>query len=156
LSLSDKHEVARLIGRLNRRIKDREQQPTLLLGPGRWGTSTPSLGVPVKFSEINNMAAIGEVAFVECDLMPELSFGSHFFQDLVEADIFYLALFPDIFPCTLNSDWLYQCSNLLEAMMPNSSRFKPVVKVIDVKQMNLLLLADVVAQQLVCYKDDQA
>ncbi len=156
LSLSDKHEVARLIGRLNRRIKDREQQPTLLLGPGRWGTSTPSLGVPVKFSEINNMAAIGEVAFVECDLMPELSFGSHFFQDLVEADIFYLALFPDIFPCTLNSDWLYQCSNLLEAMMPNSSRFKPVVKVIDVKQLNLLLLADVVAQQLVCYKDDQA
>jgi hypothetical protein len=102
------------------------------------------------------MAAIGEVAFVECDLMPELSFGSHFFQDLVEADIFYLALFPDIFPCTLNSDWLYQCSNLLEAMMPSSSRFKPVVKVIDVKQLNLLLLADVVAQQLVCYKDDQA
>jgi hypothetical protein len=95
LPLSDKHEVARLIGRLNRRIGDREQQPTLLLGPGRWGTSTPSLGVPVKFSEINNMAAIGEVAFAEGDLMPELSFGSHFFQDLVEADIFYLALFPD-------------------------------------------------------------
>jgi hypothetical protein len=155
LSLSDKHEVARLVGRLNRRIKDREQQPTLLLGPGRWGTSTPSLGVPVKFSEINNMAAIGEVAFAEGDLMPELSFGSHFFQDLVEADIFYLALFPDTFPCTLNSDWLYQRTNLLEGLMPSSSRFKPVVKVIDVQSENLLMLADVVTQELRCFWVDQ-
>jgi hypothetical protein len=150
LSLSDKHEVARLIGRLNRRIKDREQQPTLLLGPGRWGTSTPSLGVPVRFSEINNMAAIGEVAFAESDLMPELSFGSHFFQDLVEADIFYLALFPDTFPCTLNKDWLYQRTNLLEGLMPSSSRFKPVVKVVDIEPQNLLMLADVVSQRLMC------
>ncbi|MGK2945535.1 MAG: PEP/pyruvate-binding domain-containing protein [Desulfuromonadales bacterium] len=155
LSLSDKHEVARLIGRLNRRIKDREQQPTLLLGPGRWGTSTPSLGIPVKFSEINNMAAIGEVAFAESDLMPELSFGSHFFQDLVEADIFYLALFPDTFPCTLNKDWLYQRANLLEGLMPSSSRFKPVVKVVDISPQNLLMLADVVSQRLVCSWVDQ-
>jgi hypothetical protein len=155
LSLSDKHEVARLIGRLNRRIKDREQQPTLLLGPGRWGTSTPSLGIPVKFSEINNMAAIGEVAFAESDLMPELSFGSHFFQDLVEADIFYLALFPDTFPCTLNKDWLYQRTNLLEGLMPSSSRFKPVVKVVDISPQNLLMLADVVSQRLVCSWVDQ-
>jgi len=155
LSLSDKHEVARLIGRLNRHIKDREQQPTLLLGPGRWGTSTPSLGVPVKFSEINNMAAIGEVAFAESDLMPELSFGSHFFQDLVEADIFYLALFPDTFPCTLNKDWLYQRTNLLEGLVPSSSRFKPVVKVVDIQPQNLLMLADVVTQRLMCSWVDQ-
>ena len=155
LSLSDKHEVARLIGRLNRRIKDREQHPTLLLGPGRWGTSTPSLGVPVKFSEINNMAVIGEVAFQEGELMPELSFGSHFFQDLVEADIFYLALFPDTFPCTLNSDWIYQSRNALEGLMPGSSQFKPVVKVLDLQKQNLLLLADVVAQQLVCFWDEE-
>ena len=101
------------------------------------------------------MAAIGEVAFAEGDLMPELSFGSHFFQDLVEADIFYLALFPDTFPCTLNCDWLYQQANLLEGLMPSSSRFKPVVKVIDVKSQNLLLLADVVTQQLVCCWADQ-
>ena len=151
LSLSDKHEVARLIGRLNKRIKDREKNPTILLGPGRWGTSTPSLGVPVKFSEINNMAAIAEVAFKEGELMPELSFGSHFFQDLVEADIFYLALFPNTFPCLLNEDWIYQSSNALEGLMPGSSHFKPVVKVVDVKKKNLLLLADVVTQQLVCF-----
>jgi len=151
LSLSDKHEVARLIGRLNKRINERGGQPTLLLGPGRWGTSTPSLGVPVKFSEINNMAAIGEVAFSEGDLVPELSFGSHFFQDLVEADIFYLALFPDAFPCTVKHEWIYQHSNALEGLMPSSSRFKPTVKVIDIPKQNLMLMADVVTQQMACY-----
>ena len=67
--------------------------PTLLLGPGRWGTSTPSLGVPVRFSEINNIAVLVEIAYMRDDLIPELSFGTHFFQDLVETDIF-IALFP--------------------------------------------------------------
>ncbi len=100
------------------------------------------------------MVAIGELAFAEEDLMPELSFGSHFFQDLVEADIFYLALFPGALSCELNSDWLYQQSNLLEGLMPSSSRFKPVVKVVDTQQQNLLLLADVVTQQMICYRDE--
>jgi hypothetical protein len=155
LPLTDKYEVARLIGRLNRLIEEREEQPTLLLGPGRWGTSTPSLGVPVKFSEINNMAAIGEVAFTEGELMPELSFGSHFFQDLVEADIFYLALFPEVFPCTLNCDWIYQHSNTLEELLPSSSRFNATVKVIDIPRQNLMLMADVVTQLMACYWDDK-
>ena len=87
--------------------------------------------------------------------MPELSFGSHFFQDLVEADIFYLALFPDTFPCTLNKDWLYQRTNLLEGLVPSSSRFKPVVKVVDIQPQNLLMLADVVTQRLMCSWVDQ-
>ena len=151
LQQADKYEVARLIGRLNHRIASRDKSPTLLLGPGRWGTSTPSLGVPVNFSEISNMTAIGEVAFPDGDLMPELSFGSHFFQDLVEADIFYLALFPRVFPCMLNSDWIYKSSNLLEELMPSSSRFKPVVKVIDTEVHQLRLSADVIQQQMVCH-----
>ncbi len=74
LPLTEKYEVARLIGRLNRRIADRSQNRTMLLGPGRWGTSTPSLGVPITFAEINNMTALGEVAFTSGDLMPELSY----------------------------------------------------------------------------------
>ena len=101
------------------------------------------------------MGAFGEVAFADGDFLPVLSFGSHFFQDLVEADIFYLALFPDTFPCTLNSDWLYQRTNLLEGLMPSSSRFKPVVKVVDVQPENLLMLADVVTQELRCFWVDQ-
>lgn len=63
LPISNKYDIARIVGKLNSHIKDREALPVLLLGPGRWGTTTPSLGVPVSFSEINNIACLGEVAF---------------------------------------------------------------------------------------------
>jgi len=52
--------------------------PTILLGPGRWGTTTPAMGVPVTFSEINNITAIGEIAYQDGSLIPDLSFGTHF------------------------------------------------------------------------------
>ena len=54
----ERAEVARLIGRLNKRLGDRRELPTLLMGPGRWGTSTPSLGVPVTFAELSNITAL--------------------------------------------------------------------------------------------------
>ncbi|MGP1685385.1 MAG: PEP/pyruvate-binding domain-containing protein, partial [Giesbergeria sp.] len=73
LTLTDKYELARIIGRLNRFIKAHDQRPSLLLGPGRWGTSTPRLGVPVRFAEINTMTAIAEVTFSAGGLQPELS-----------------------------------------------------------------------------------
>jgi hypothetical protein len=87
-----KYQVARIIGRLNRLIADPEAEPTVLLGPGRWGTSTPGLGVPVSFAEIDRMAVLGEVSCSTGGMVPDLSYGTHFFQDLVEAGIVYLAL----------------------------------------------------------------
>ncbi|MCK4621169.1 MAG: PEP/pyruvate-binding domain-containing protein [Desulfuromonadales bacterium] len=150
LPLSEKYEIARLIGRLNKRIADKEKSPTLLLGPGRWGTSTPSMGVPVSFSEISNLTALAEVAFTAGELMPELSFGSHFFQDLVEADIFYLALFPEDKNCFFNLDWLEKQPNSLEGLLPSSSHYKKVVKVCRAPEAGLRLMADVVAQKLLC------
>lgn len=155
LSVSDRHEVARLIGGLNKRIADQERNPTLLLGPGRWGTSTPTLGVPISFNEINGIAALGEVAFSSGDLMPELSYGSHFFQDLVEAGIFYLALFPENRDCFLNHVWTTSMRNVLEGLMPSSSRFRHVVKVFSFPDRDLSLNADVVAQQLLCYRREK-
>ena len=153
LPLAEKYEVARLVGRLNKRIADRTDNPTLLLGPGRWGTSTPSLGVPISFSEINNITAISEVAFTSGDLMPELSFGSHFFQDLVETDIFYLALFPDNRNCFVNDAWRHSLPNALEGLMPASSRYKQVVKVYRAPREGLRLIADVVTQKLICFQE---
>jgi hypothetical protein len=152
LPLAEKYEVARLIGRLNKRLGDRREVPTLLMGPGRWGTSTPSLGVPVSFAELNNITALAEVAFPGGNLMPELSFGTHFFQDLVEADIFYVALFPDTAACTFRKSWLEELPNALEGLMPASARYKKVVKVYNLPGEGLQLLADVVSQQLLCYR----
>jgi hypothetical protein len=90
LSEQDKFAVARQIGILNTALKGKN---VMLLGPGRWGTTTPALGVPVRFAELSHMAIIGEMASKEAGFMPELSYGSHFFQDIVESGIFYVAIF---------------------------------------------------------------
>jgi hypothetical protein len=101
LSEQDKYSVARQIGKLNTALKGRS---VMLIGPGRWGTTTPSLGVPLHFSELCNMSAICEMASPEAGLSPELSFGSHFFQDLVEAGIFYVAIFEGQEGVVLNAE----------------------------------------------------
>ena len=150
LPLTGKYDIARLVGRLNRLIMDRDELPTMLLGPGRLGTSTPSLGVPVSFAEINNMAVLIEVAFSAGGLMPELSFGTHFFQDLVESDIFYVALFPDRTGCCLHPELLSALPNRLADLLPDYANYADVVRVTDLADRPLHLLADIVCQQAVC------
>ncbi|MDP1732997.1 MAG: PEP/pyruvate-binding domain-containing protein [Sulfuritalea sp.] len=149
MSQSDKYELARIIGRLNREVVARDAVPTLLLGPGRWGTSTLRLGVPVRFAEINAMTAIGEVAFSAGGLQPELSFGSHFFQDLVETGIFYVALHPERPGCFLNAELLRVQPNRLAELLPDDARFAPALRVLDMAD-GYQLLADIVSQRVVC------
>jgi hypothetical protein len=156
LSLSGKYDVARLIGKLNKMITEREEMPTLLLGPGRWGTTTPSLGVPVRFSEINNITVIGEIAHENGNLMPELSFGTHFFQDLIETDIFYVGLFPGRPGVTFNRKLLDLFENRLQALLPESSKYRDVVKVYDTEEKPLRIMADIVSEKLVCFIDEKA
>jgi len=151
LGQSDKYEVARIVGSLNVEIKDREKLPTILMGPGRWGTTTPSLGVPVKFAEINNITVLAEVSFLAGNLMPELSFGTHFFQDLVETNIFYVALFPEKKGIVLNSKWLAQSNELFAKSMPQSARYKELISVYDVSDRGLRIMSDVVSQRVVCF-----
>ena len=67
----------------------------LLMTPGRVGTSSPELGVPVSFRSISNFSAVCEVSDSRAGYMPELSYGSHMFQDLVEAQILYGAVYND-------------------------------------------------------------
>ncbi|MFC1620881.1 PEP/pyruvate-binding domain-containing protein [Candidatus Omnitrophota bacterium] len=151
LILSDKYEIARIVGNLNRDIKDREKLPVLLMGPGRWGTTTPSLGVPVKFAEINNIAVLTEVAFSAGNLMPELSFGTHFFQDLVETNIFYIALFPEKKEAMLNREWFTKEKNLFIELLPGSGRYKNVISVYDIGDRDLKIASDVVSQKVICF-----
>lgn len=154
LSTSAKHDIARLIGRINNRLCDRQDNQTILMGPGRWGTSTPELGVPISFAEISNITALCEVAYTTGSLMPELSFGSHFFQDLVEADIFYLALFPGKKGVYFDKEWLDEQRNSLEGILPSYSKYKRVVKVVKLDQ-PLQLMSDILSQKLIClYKHE--
>jgi hypothetical protein len=150
LGLGEKYTVARLVGRLNRQLAE-GNIPALLLGPGRWGTTTPSLGVPVSFAEIANVAVLGEVAFSAGGLMPELSFGSHFFQDLVETGIFYVALFPERAGCVVNTTLLDLLPNRLAELVPEEAHYGEVVRVHDFPGGGLQLMADIVSQQVVCF-----
>ncbi len=148
---TQKYDIARLVGNLNRQIPDRLEMPTLLLGPGRWGTTTPSLGVPVSFSEINNITVLAELAYEGGNLMPELSFGTHFFQDLVEQDIFYVAVIPWQEGFAFEKDLLESMPNRLEDLMPERARYADVVRVCDIAEGRLRMLADVVSQRALCF-----
>jgi hypothetical protein len=151
LSISQKYSVARLIGKLNARIADKETTPTVLLGPGRWGTTTPSLGVPVNFAEINRVTVLTEIAYEGGNLMPELSFGTHFFHDLVESDIFYAALFPQKEGVVLNTEKLLKMRNLLAEFCPEESKYADVVRVCDVESGQLQIMSDIVSQKVICF-----
>jgi hypothetical protein len=151
LPISQKYSIARLVGKLNSRIDSKQTTPTILLGPGRWGTTTPSLGVPVNFSEINRIAVLVEIAYEGGNLMPELSFGTHFFHDLVESDIFYAALFPQKEGIIFNKECLLGMRNLLTDIFPQESKYQDVVHVWDIDSEQLEITSDVVSQRVVCF-----
>ncbi len=155
LVLSDKYEIAHIVGKLNSHIENREKLPTLLMGPGRWGTTTPSLGIPVKFAEINNIAVLVEIAFPEGNLMPELSFGTHFFQDLVETNIFYIALFPEKKDVIFNDNFFKKEKNLLTKLIPQSAKYKNVIGVYDISSEGLKIMSDIISQKIICFSDSK-
>ncbi len=102
----------------------------------------------MRFGEISAMAALGEIAFESAGLMPELSYGSHFFQDLVESGIFYAAIFPmDANP---DSEPVYD-EQVLDAL-PAWGKATPLVslpdvlRIFDLRKTGATLYADVVEQ----------
>jgi hypothetical protein len=83
--------------------------------------------------------------------MPELSYGTHFFQDLVETNIFYVALFPEKRDIVFNLRWFARSKNLLEELMPQSARYKDVISVYDVSGRGLKIMSDVISQKVMCF-----
>ncbi|HPT73266.1 MAG TPA: pyruvate, phosphate dikinase, partial [Candidatus Cloacimonadota bacterium] len=105
----------------------------ILMGPGRWGSKGDiRLGVKVTYSDINNTAMLIEIARCEGGYLPDLSFGTHFFQDLVEASIRYLPLYPDDDTIIFNEGFLAQSTNILSKLLPEFNDLEQVIKVIDV------------------------
>ena len=88
----DKYRVKQALSAVNWKLRGQNRR-MLLLTPGRICTSSPELGVPTDFSDISEFDTILEIADSRAGYMPELSYGSHIFQDLVEAEILYTAVF---------------------------------------------------------------
>jgi hypothetical protein len=122
--------VADAVRKLNERLAGR---PFILMGPGRWGTKDPRMGVRVSYAGISNTRALMEIARSRGGYVPEVSFGSHFFLDLVESDILYLALYPDEPGSVFNEDFLHGTPNALADLVPGAARLSDVVRVIDVR-----------------------
>jgi hypothetical protein len=132
--------VARVVRLLNERLQDRS---FILMGPGRWGTRDPRLGVRVGYADINNTRMLIEIARPVGGFVPEVSFGSHFFQDLVESRIRYLALYPEEEGNLFNEDFLHGSSNALASLVADAADYADVVRVIDVAAVAGGLLLDV-------------
>lgn len=145
LDQQTRHAVARQVGVLNRALRGHS---FMLMGPGRWGTSTPSLGVPVKFAEICHASVLCEVTYAEGGFRPELSYGSHFFQDLVESGIFYAAVFDERPDVIINRHWVFDRPNELTTIDPSAGELVDVIHVARFD--DLVLYSDVVSQRLVC------
>jgi len=122
-------ELARLIGRLNKRL---EGECFILMGPGRWGSSNVELGLKVTYADIYNTRALIEIAQAQAGSTPEVSYGTHFFQDLVETRIYPLPLYPDVSDTIFNREFFERAPNALAALLPADAQYAPFVKVIDV------------------------
>ncbi len=122
-------EVARAVSRLNRALAGRT---FILMGPGRWGSRDPLMGVKVGYADIDNTRMLIEIARARGGFVPEASFGSHFFQDLVESDILYLALYPDDPQNAFNEGFLRHAPNALARLAPEFAHLDDVVRVIHV------------------------
>jgi hypothetical protein len=122
--------VGRAVGRLNKLLPRRG---FVLMGPGRWGSrGDVRLGVSVGYADINNTALLVEIARRRGAYVPDLSFGTHFFQDLVEASIRYLPLYPDEPGSVFHEEFFARSENSLARLVPEFADLAEVVRVIDV------------------------
>jgi hypothetical protein len=127
--LTTKLQLARVVGHVNKRL---EGQRFILMGPCRWGSTNPNLGVKVTFTDIHNARALIEVAVARGNQTPEVSVGTHFFQDLVEARIYPLPLYPDNPDNLFNWHFFDKSPNVLTELEPDLDKYAAYVKLIDV------------------------
>ena len=128
---AQKSSISHVINDVNAYCKE-NGKTAILIVPGRIGTSSPELGIPVVFADISYFSAILEESYSEVGYMPELSFGSHMFQDLVEAEIYYGALFENEKKLEFNKDMIYDHQNILKEINPNlSEEIYDMIHVID-------------------------
>ena len=144
-----KPDVARLISRINQHFEDTDKK-LMLLVPGRIGTSSPELGVPVVYSEISQFNAICEVAYDNAGYHPDLSSGSHMFQDMVEADVYYGAINDNSKTRLYQPGLLARCPEILKELWPQEEELADIVKLYDVSGSRATLTLDSKEGRAVC------
>jgi len=152
-SREEMQKIATIINELNKKLPKRK---FILMGPGRWGSRGDiRLGVPVKYGDINNTSLLVEIAKEKGEYTPELSFGTHFFQDLVESEIKYLPLYPGESENMFNEDLLLNQESQLPNILKNYQKYKKVVRVIKTSNIysgdSLSVIMDAEAGEALAY-----
>ncbi len=125
-------DIGRAVSRLNYLLPKRR---FILMGPGRWGSRGEiRQGVQVTYSDICNTSVLIEIALKSGSYEPDLSFGTHFFQDMVEAGIRYIPLYPYEKDAIFNEMFLNSSNNILPDMLPDYAYLSDVLRVIDVPE----------------------
>lgn len=147
-----RNELRSQIAHLNATLGEKK---FICVGPGRWGTVNPDLGVFVSYSDINNSAALVELSGKGVGPAPDPSLGTHFFQDLMEANIFPLAVCLDHAGATFNRDFFYQTENAAGAYLPANKPLPDCLRLIEVsayrKSQHLELVMDDEQGQAIAY-----
>ena len=141
-----KDSAAKLVGKINWRYRD-EDKHMMLIVPGRIGTSSPELGVPTAFSDISAYEIICEVEERKAGYNPELSYGSHIFQDLVEAEILYTAVFHNEKTIHFSPEKLKSCPDIVSEFEPGDM-LADIVHVYDVKGRKCEVYNDIAEEHL--------
>ena len=149
----ERHKIARLVGKLNHIKNGNKHKIIFLAGPGRWATSSPSLGVPVEFQEINNVSIICEIAEMHKNLVPSISLGTHFFNDLVESDMLYIAIEGE--GAILNKEKIHLMKNYLPNLLPEAEQYRDIIKVLknssELNEPKMYFYSDPVKQIAILY-----
>ncbi len=158
-NLADRSELGRAISRLNAEMED---EIFICVGPGRWGTSNPDLGVRIGYSDIYHARALVELSGQGVGSAPEPSYGTHFFQDLIESNIYPLAVYLDDEDAIFNRDFFYETTNSLGDVNKKDEKLGEVLRLIKVADFrsdhHIDLVMDDEAGKAVAYlvKDNKA
>jgi hypothetical protein len=126
---AERAHIGHLVSQLNAKLVG---TTFITIGPGRWGTVNPDLGVPINYGDIYNTRSLIELAGHTADAAPEPSFGTHFFQDLVESNIYPLAIYLEDPEVQFNHPFFYDTPNHLSDYLPDAAGCSDVVRLVEV------------------------
>ncbi len=127
---NSRRSVGAVVGRLNRHLPKKQ---FVVFGPGRWGTCDVKLGVNVRYGDINNCAVLVELSEKQGGFSSDVSYGTHFYLDLIEANIFPLSIFLDDAGTEFNHAFIVNAKNQLNKLLPDYGELADVIRVVDLE-----------------------
>jgi hypothetical protein len=146
-----KYEIRQALSEVNWHYREKGKN-LLLLTPGRICTSSPELGVPSAFADISEFTCIAEISESRVGYIPELSYGSHIFQDLVEAGILYTAVFEGESTLSYHPEVLQGFNNTTDSITNLPEDLKDIIQVYETTGEGLILYYDMEQERLLICK----